>query len=246
MAQLGTSLRLVKKTGSLLVTVSLLLIAAGLLDGGSFTSSVDAADSISIAGVFNQYQVNPSTSDQTITASVSLFRKPSNSVTVKSSLDGTVAGIAVKSGASLVFTPDNYSVSQSLVITIASTVTAGKTSILTLQGSGITTQTSSIQVVSVTGTTPTAPVQGGYNISLPFSGTTHYDNFSDYFVALMKWAVSIAGILAILVILWGAFKYTTSGGDQAKAKEGKDIIVGALVGFALLLLIRILIPIIGI
>lgn len=86
----------------------------------------------------------------------------------------------------------------------------------------------------------------GYHISLPFNGTTHYCNFTDYFVGLMTWAIGIAQILAVIMILWGAFKYSTSGGDQSKIKEGKDIIIGALVGFALLLLIKVLIPIIGV
>ena len=74
---------------------------------------------------------------------------------------------------------------------------------------------------------------------------TQYSNFTEYFLDLIKYAVNIAGAIAILVIVYGAFKYVTSGGDDTKAKEGKDIIVGALIGFALLLLIRVIIPLLG-
>lgn len=74
---------------------------------------------------------------------------------------------------------------------------------------------------------------------------TEYTTFSAYFLDLINYAVTIAGALAILVIVFGAFKYVTSGGDDAKAKEGKDIIVGALIGFALLLLIKVIIPLLG-
>lgn len=75
---------------------------------------------------------------------------------------------------------------------------------------------------------------------------TEYSSFTAYFLDLVKLATTIAIALAILVIVWGAFKYTTSGGDDTKAKDGKDIIVGALVGLALLFLIKIIVPIIGI
>ena len=86
-----------------------------------------------------------------------------------------------------------------------------------------------------------------YTINVPINGSKkEYDTFGQYFADLIKLAVTIATALAILMILWGAFKYVTSGGDDAKAKDGKDIIIGALVGFALLMLIRIIVPLIGI
>lgn len=86
-----------------------------------------------------------------------------------------------------------------------------------------------------------------YTINVPISGSKKtYTTFSEYVVDLIKLAINIAGSLAILMIIWGAFKYLTSAGDESKAKEGKDIIVGAVVGFALLVLIRIIVPIIGI
>lgn len=86
-----------------------------------------------------------------------------------------------------------------------------------------------------------------YTIGVPISGGKRtYTNFSDYFLDLIKLATNIAIFLAVLMIVWGAFKYTTSGGDDTRAKDGKDIIIGALVGLALLFLIRVLVPIIGI
>lgn len=89
-----------------------------------------------------------------------------------------------------------------------------------------------------------------YTIGVPIEkaadGTpkTTYTSFSEYFLALIKLAVTVAIALAVLMIVWGAFKYVTSGGDESRAKDGKDIIVGALVGLALLFLIRIIVPII--
>lgn len=67
-----------------------------------------------------------------------------------------------------------------------------------------------------------------------------------YIIDLISLAINIAFSLAILMILWGAFKYATSGGDEAKVRDGKDFIVGAVVGFALLVLIKVLLPLVEI
>lgn len=85
-----------------------------------------------------------------------------------------------------------------------------------------------------------------YTINVPINnGRTEYSSFSEYFVDLINFAINIALALAVLVIVYGGFKYVTSGGDDAKAKDGKDLIVGAVVGLALLLLIKVIIPLLG-
>lgn len=71
-----------------------------------------------------------------------------------------------------------------------------------------------------------------------------YTSFAAYFLDLIRLATNVAIGLAVMMIVWGAFKYTTSGGDDTRAKDGKDIIVGALVGLALLFLIKVIVPII--
>jgi len=86
-----------------------------------------------------------------------------------------------------------------------------------------------------------------YTINVPIKdGRTTYNTFSEYFIDLVGLAINIALGLAVLVIIFGALKYVTSGGDEAKVKDGKDIIVGALVGLALLLLTRVIIPLLGV
>ncbi len=97
------------------------------------------------------------------------------------------------------------------------------------------------------GSTPSTDTSTGFSVSFPFGGgKAHYDNFGQYFIALMKWALDIGESLAALIIIWGSFQYVTSAGDESKAKAGKDWIIGAVVGFVLLLLIRFLLPLIGV
>jgi hypothetical protein len=90
-------------------------------------------------------------------------------------------------------------------------------------------------------------VARAYEIGIPINnGQTQYTTFNAYLIDLVSLAINIGGLIAILVIIYGAFLYVTSAGDEAKAKNGKDIIVGSLIGFILLVLIKVLVPILGI
>lgn len=82
-----------------------------------------------------------------------------------------------------------------------------------------------------------------FSVGVPISeGKTTYTKFSDYFIDLVTLAMNIGTAVAVVMVLYGAFKYVTSAGDDAKAKDGKDIIVGALVGLAILFLTRLMMP----
>lgn len=83
---------------------------------------------------------------------------------------------------------------------------------------------------------------GQFYVGLAIGGQHCFASFSTYLVALFSAAINIAFGLAILMVLWGAFKYLTAGGDDAKVRDGKDTIVGAVIGFALLILIKVLLP----
>ncbi|HSX41765.1 MAG TPA: hypothetical protein VLE93_00255 [Candidatus Saccharimonadales bacterium] len=81
-----------------------------------------------------------------------------------------------------------------------------------------------------------------FYVGLALHGTHCFGSFSAYLVALFGEAINIAFALAILMVLWGAFKYLSAGGDDGKVKDAKDTIVGAVIGFALLVLVKVLLP----
>ena len=58
----------------------------------------------------------------------------------------------------------------------------------------------------------------------------------EYIKAWYGFAIGIAGIFATMVIMYGGFKYLTSRGDKGVAGKGKDYIVGAATGLALVFL----------
>ena len=57
-----------------------------------------------------------------------------------------------------------------------------------------------------------------------------------YLQAWYGFAVGIAGIFATVVIMYGGFKYLASRGDQGQAAKGKEYIIGATTGLALVFL----------
>ena len=53
---------------------------------------------------------------------------------------------------------------------------------------------------------------------------------------ILNLAYSAAGIVAVLVIIYGAYIYMTSDGNAANVKRGRDAVVGAAVGIVIILM----------
>lgn len=63
-------------------------------------------------------------------------------------------------------------------------------------------------------------------------GTTYLyiPYFGEYMAAIYKYAVIVAGILSVVIIMFGGFTWLTSGGSPEKITEAKKYIVGAITG----------------
>jgi hypothetical protein len=81
-----------------------------------------------------------------------------------------------------------------------------------------------------------------FTVKLPFSEQTTFNNFNDYFTALVNFAVIVAGLVAVLVIIYAGFMYAQSQGEAAKVSHAKELIAGALTGLILLFLTRLILP----
>lgn len=58
----------------------------------------------------------------------------------------------------------------------------------------------------------------------------------DIFNFVVMWITLIAGITAFIYILYGGWKYITSGGNPSEAQVGKKMIIGAVVGLFIIAL----------
>jgi len=84
--------------------------------------------------------------------------------------------------------------------------------------------------------------QAQFTVRLPFSDQSRFDNFNAYFTSLVGFAVIVAGLVAVLVIVYAGFMYVQSQGQADRISQAKELIAGALTGLILLFLIRLILP----
>ncbi len=71
----------------------------------------------------------------------------------------------------------------------------------------------------------------------PAGGTSggSYD-WGTYISAILKFSQEVGATLVVLLVIYAGFVYVTSRGDSARLTAAKDRIVGALLGYIILLL----------
>lgn len=88
-------------------------------------------------------------------------------------------------------------------------------------------------------TSRSAPLTFTPNVPIPglFEGNITVDEgtFGSYVVAFYVYFAGIAGILAVVVMMWGGFHYITSAGNPQRMSEGKEIISNAVIGLILVM-----------
>jgi len=76
-------------------------------------------------------------------------------------------------------------------------------------------------------------------INFPGDENTIWIAICNFLGTGLYWLFVIAGIGAIIMIIWGGYRLLTSGGDIAKIEEGKKTILWALIGISLVGLARL-------
>lgn len=75
--------------------------------------------------------------------------------------------------------------------------------------------------------------------------STSFASFNSYISAVFQYAMKVGIVLTTLMIIYAGYKYMTSQGNPTALNEAKDIIVGSLSGFALLLLIYLILNVLN-
>ncbi len=71
---------------------------------------------------------------------------------------------------------------------------------------------------------------------LASSGSSSLANIKTFLTNTQNWALDVVGMLAVIMILYGAFIYVTAYGDDTKAGTAKKTILYALLGLVLVAL----------
>lgn len=82
---------------------------------------------------------------------------------------------------------------------------------------------------------------------LPINGSaTPYPTFQAYFSDLVGLAIWIAVGIAVLIMVYAGFLYSHSQGQAGAIATAKELVSGVLIGLAILFLIRLILPTLGI
>lgn len=83
---------------------------------------------------------------------------------------------------------------------------------------------------------------GGQSIEGPLEGI---NTVGDLINTLMKFLIPLAGIILLLVLIWGGYDFMMSGGNPEKVKSAQAKITTGIIGFVLLVLAYLIVRIIS-
>ncbi len=75
-------------------------------------------------------------------------------------------------------------------------------------------------------------------------GAVPTDTFG-FVSVILNFAVGIGGLLALILIIWGGFRISTSNGNIEEVAKGREIITYSIVGLILILFAVIIVRVVG-
>jgi uncharacterized membrane protein YuzA (DUF378 family) len=106
-------------------------------------------------------------------------------------------------------------------------------------------------LVTTSASAQTADVKGGLCSGTDFKldGSGNCDtgdgdpssSFSSLITKIVNIFSAIVGIAAVIMIIWGGFKYITSGGDSGKVTSAKNTIIYAIIGLIIVALAQFIV-----
>lgn len=64
------------------------------------------------------------------------------------------------------------------------------------------------------------------------------NNIVALIINILSWLV---GVISVIMVIWGGFKYITSGGDSNKVTSAKNTILYALIGLVIVVLAQVIV-----
>ncbi|PIS42405.1 MAG: hypothetical protein COT24_03715 [Candidatus Kerfeldbacteria bacterium CG08_land_8_20_14_0_20_40_16] len=55
-------------------------------------------------------------------------------------------------------------------------------------------------------------------------------------IAIIQWILGLLGLIAVIMILIGGFKWMTAGGNEEKIESAKKLLTAAIIGLVIILL----------
>ena len=77
------------------------------------------------------------------------------------------------------------------------------------------------------------PPEVKQSMGCDLTGEQAGEAFSNTIINIINAVLSVIGIVAVIFIIYGGFLYLTSAGDAAKVKKGKETLLYACIGLAI-------------
>jgi len=92
------------------------------------------------------------------------------------------------------------------------------------------------------------PMVVGAQFQPPSAGGTGLPNdtsLSGFILKIINIALALAGLIAVLFLIIGGFRYITSAGNEETAEQAKAIILNAIIGIVVIILSFVIIRVIS-
>lgn len=84
----------------------------------------------------------------------------------------------------------------------------------------------------------TTPNAGG-------TGLPNDSSVSQFILKIINIALAVAGLIAVLFLIIGGFRYITSAGNEETAEQAKKIIINAIIGVVVIILSFVIVRVIS-
>src|SRR3989344_2245129 len=105
-------------------------------------------------------------------------------------------------------------------------------------------QISAIVLTFVFALTPVAFAQF-QTLSAGGTGLPNDTSVSGFILKIINIALAVAGLIAVLFLIIGGFRYITSAGNEETAEQAKKIITNAIIGIVIIILSFVIVRVIS-
>jgi hypothetical protein len=81
-------------------------------------------------------------------------------------------------------------------------------------------------------------------VSSAFKFNSGACDVNSFIILIVKWIISIMGMVAVAMVVYGGFLYMTSGVNEKNTAKGKSIIFNAMIGLAIVLLAYVIVAVV--
>ena len=82
---------------------------------------------------------------------------------------------------------------------------------------------------------------GNRNAACEDSGSANQEGINDLIATIINVFSVIVGIVAVIMIIWGGFKFITSGGDSGRVASARQTILYAIIGLIIVALAQFIV-----